>query len=349
MAGERTEAATPRRRREARQEGQVGKSLDLTVALTLLATLLIVQQTGGAFLNGTAAIFREAMATSTRPLTLPELQPFAWRVALQSLVLVAPLLLGSVAVSLAAGLGQVGLLFSLKAVSPQLSRLNPLLGLQRLFSARGLVELGKALTKVLIVGLVGASVLAEHATTIITTLALPPLAASTVIASIGGELALKSGLAYLILAAFDYAYQRFEYEKSLRMTREEVKQEVKQQEGNPEIKSRIKRIQRQIASGRMMAKVPKATVVITNPTHYAAALAYDAVNDRAPRLVAKGVDLIALQIKRVAAEHGVPCVENVALARLLYTTVELDAEIPSELYQAVAEVLAYIYRLRGQR
>lgn len=350
MAGERTEAATPKRRQEARREGRVGKSVDLTVAPALLGGLLILQAIASGFLPSMGGIFRHSLALAgSRELTAAELQPFGWTVGLQAFALVAPLMLGVVAITLIAGVGQVGVLFSAKAVAPQFSRLNPLSGLQRLLSPRGLVELLKAVVKVVLIGAVGASVLAANQAQLVALIALPPALAAGTIAAIGAEIALKCGLAYLVLATLDYFYQRFEFEKSIRMSKEEVKQEIKQQEGSPEIKARIKRIQREMATRRMMAKVPKAAVVVTNPTHYAVALAYDAVTDAAPRVVAKGVDLIALQIKRVAAEHEVPCVENVDLARTLYATVELDHEIPSELYQAVAEVLAYIYRQRGKR
>ena len=350
MAGERTEAATPKRRQEARREGQVGKSIDVTVAAGLLGGLVILQVTGGGFVPSLMGIFRQSVAIAgQRELTAAQLQPFGWSVATQTFALLAPLMLGVLTITLIAGVGQVGLLFSSKALTPQFSRLNPAAGLQRLVSPRGLVELAKAVVKVILIGAVGYSVLAANHAQIVAMIALPPAAAVSAIAGIGAEVALKCGLAYLVLAAFDYFYQRFEFEKSIRMSKDEIKQELKQQEGNPEIKARVKRIQREMATSRMMAKVPKAAVVVTNPTHYAVALAYDSIADAAPRVVAKGVDLIAQQIKRVAAEHEVPCVENVALARTLYATVDLDQEIPSELYQAVAEVLAYIYRQRGQR
>ncbi|GIW07812.1 MAG: flagellar biosynthetic protein FlhB [Dehalococcoidia bacterium] len=350
MAGERTEAATPKRRQEARREGQVGKSIDVTVATALLGGLVILQAVGGSFLPSLSGIFRESLAAATtRELTTAHLQPFGWSVGMQAFTLVAPVMLGVVAITLIAGVGQVGLLFSTKAVTPQLSRLNPLTGLQRLVSPRGLVELVKSVAKIVLIGAVAYSVLAANQLQIVALIAVPPAAAAAAIAAIGAEIAFKCGLAYLALSALDYFYQRFEFEKSIRMSKDEIKQELKQQEGNPEIKARVKRIQRQMATSRMMAKVPKAAVVVTNPTHYAVALAYDSIADPAPRVVAKGVDLIALQIKRIAAEHDVPCVENVSLARTLYATVELDEAIPSELYQAVAEVLAYIYRLRGKR
>ncbi|MFN8535297.1 MAG: flagellar biosynthesis protein FlhB [Dehalococcoidia bacterium] len=350
MAGERTEAATPRRRQEARREGQVGKSADLTIAAALIAALLIVQSTGGAFLSNAGVIFRESLAAaSVREVTIGQLQPFGWAVGLQALAMVAPLMLGVLGVTLIAGVGQVGLLFSTKAITPQFSRLNPLSGLQRLVSPRGLVELGKSIAKIVVIGAVAWAVISSHQLTIVSLMTLAPLGAASAIAGIGVELALKCGGAYLVIAALDYFYQRFEFEKSIRMSKDEVKQELKQQEGNPEIKSRVRKIQREMAAGRMMAKVPKAAVVITNPTHYAVALSYDALNDGAPRVVAKGVDLVAQQIKRVAAESAVPCVENVPLARALYSSVDLDQEVPAELYQAVAEVLAYIYRLRDRR
>lgn len=350
MAGERTEAATPRRRREARNEGQVGKSHDLTVAIGLVAAMVIIQATGAGMFQQGEALTRHILGSlPAGDITLGDLNQVGSIALNQLATMMLPLMIGTLGVTLIAGFGQVGLIFTAKTIMPQFSRINPGSGIKRIFSLQGGVELLKAVVKMAIVGGVAYTVLNAHLTEIASAAGLPPMTAYGVMAGIGLELALKCALTYLIVAALDYFYQRWQFEQSIRMSKDEIKQEFKQQEGNPEIKGRIRQLQRQIATRRMMSQVKKADVVITNPTHYAVAIAYDGINQTAPVVLAKGVDLIAQQIKKEAAEHNIPMVENVPLARALYAAVDLDQEIPAELYQAVAEVLAFIFKLRGRR
>jgi flagellar biosynthesis protein FlhB len=244
---------------------------------------------------------------------------------------------------------QVGFHVTPKAMRPQVSRISPLAGAKRFFSVRQLVELPKSLIKIGIVGFVAFKALTDHMTEL-TQLTGGDLRAGLAIAgSIGLELLLKIGLAFLVVAVADYVFQRWQFEKSSKMTKQEVKEEARSQEINEQIRGRIRTLQRQLSRKRMMQQVPQADVVITNPTHYAVALKYDPSKMAAPRVVAKGQRLIAQQIKELARQHGVPLVENKPLAQALFRAVEIDQEVPRELYKAVAEVLAFIYKLKNHR
>lgn len=241
---------------------------------------------------------------------------------------------------------QVGVMFTAEPLSPNWARLNPVAGFTRLFSRRAFVESVKTLLKVLLIGWLTFSAVRADAAMLLRTSEIDPLMVLMLVGQLLYKMAWRVGLAMLVLALLDYGFQRWEYEKSLRMTKEEVKQELKQTEGDPQVRSRIRARQQAIARRRMMQAVPKADVVVTNPTHYAVALQYDAQKMAAPTVVAKGMNLIALRIREIAQQHGVPIVENPPLAQSLYRTVDIGEQIPPELYQAVAEVLAYVYRLR---
>jgi flagellar biosynthesis protein FlhB len=244
---------------------------------------------------------------------------------------------------------QVGFHVTPKAMRPQISRINPLSGAKRFFSLRQLFELPKSLAKIAIVGFVAFKALADHMAELTQLTGGDFKAGLALTAGIGLELLLKIGLAFLVVAVADYIFQRWQFEKTAKMTKQEVKEEARSQEINEHIKGRIRTIQRQQARKRMMQRVPQADVVITNPTHYAVALQYDSTKMAAPRVVAKGQRLIAQQIKEIARQHGVPLVENKPLAQALFRAVDVDQEVPRELYKAVAEVLAFIYRLKNRR
>ncbi len=241
---------------------------------------------------------------------------------------------------------QVGVTFTAEPLAPNWARLNPVAGFTRLFSRRAFVDSVKTLLKVLLIGWLTFSAVRADAAMLLRTSEIDPLMVMMLVGQLLYKMAWRVGLAMLVLALLDYGFQRWEYEKSLRMTKEEVKQEMKQTEGDPQVKSRIRARQQAIARRRMMQAVPKADVVVTNPTHYAVALQYDAQKMAAPTVVAKGMNLIAWRIREIAQRHGVPIVENPPLAQSLYRTVDIGEQIPPELYQAVAEVLAYVYRLR---
>ncbi|TXG98054.1 MAG: flagellar biosynthesis protein FlhB [Nevskiaceae bacterium] len=347
---DRTERATPKRRREARKRGQVPRSRELTTAAVMIASAALLITLGTGIAAGAADLMRQSLAFDPALLTTPQALPRLFgAVAGGALRLVLPLMLGLVLVALAAPMLLGGWNFSSGALAPDFSRINPLNGLGRIFSKNGLVEVIKGVAKFSLVGAVGAIAWWTSRGDLVS-LGTEPLPRGIahgatlclhVFAWLCGALAL--------IAAIDVPWQIFSYEKQLRMTKQEVKDEYKESEGRPEVKGRIRQLQRQAATRRMMDKVPKADVVIVNPTHYAVALEYKAGSMRAPRVVAKGVDLIALNIRELAREHRVPIVEAPPLARAIYRGAELDAEIPVALYAAVAQVLSYVYQLRVYR
>lgn len=265
----------------------------------------------------------------------------------RGLLLIAPFALLMLVVSVAGTLLLGGWTFNLEGLAPKFEKLNPVKGLQRMFGLRAVIELVKALAKVLVVGLVGLLVLYTFRDDF---LALARVPLETGIAG-GIRLFFQAfvllALALALVAAVDVPYQLWDNSRKLRMTRQELKEEFKETEGKPEVKSRIRQLQRELSRGRMLEKVPQADVVVTNPTHFAVALQYDQLKMQAPKVVAKGVGLIALRIRELAEESKVPIFEAPPLARALYHTTEIDQEIPSGLYLAVAQVLAYIYQLRN--
>lgn len=349
FAQEKTERATPRRREQAHKRGQVFRSVEVGSALLLLGLFLVINLSGpGAYRDirnltvGLLGRFRVEEWTAGR------VDALLVSVGLLGMKILAPILLTALLIGVAADLAQVGFLFSFEPIKPNFARLDPIAGFQRMFSKRSLVELAKALLKVTVVGWVCYSAIRKE-------IDLFPLLVDMEIGEtvrlLGGltlGVAWKSGAALLILAAADYAYQRWEYEAGLRMSKQEIKEEMKETEGNPQIRQRIRERQRAMARRRMMQDVAKADVVVTNPTNYAVALKYDLESMTAPQVVAKGQGFLAARIKEVAAEHRVAVVENKPLARALYSSVEVGGTIPAELYQAVAEVLAFVYRLKGK-
>lgn len=276
--------------------------------------------------------------------------PFTNALMLEGLLVTAKMVLPVVGVAFAAGLMasllQVGLVFSGEGLSLKLSRLNPVEGFQRIFSKRALVELFKSAWKVAAVGYIAYSTVRGQMFIFPQLMDTGFLNAISLVNRMVFDIAWKVGLLLLVLAAIDYFYQWWELEKSLMMSKPEVKEEYKQTEGDPQVKARIKEQQRRAAMRRMMARIPQADVVITNPTHFAVALSYQPQKMAAPMVVAKGQDLVALKIRELARQHGVAVVEDPPLARTLYQTVEIGDLVPPELYQAVAEVLAFVYRLR---
>jgi flagellar biosynthetic protein FlhB len=260
--------------------------------------------------------------------------------------MLGPVFLVMIVVGVVANIAQVGLLLTTHPLKPDFARVNPFEGAKRLVSMRSLVELGKSLLKVSIVGYVVWRIVEGRLMTLMATPLMAWQSAVGTIVTVVFDAAIWAGAILFALAAVDYGYQRYQFEQSIKMSREEVKEEYKQTEGNPVIKQRVRQLQRAVAQRRMMQAVPQADVVITNPTHFAVALQYDAKTMRAPRVVAKGADLLAQQIKKVAAENGVPLMENKPLAQALYKMCEVGQEVPPDMYAAVAELLAFVFRLR---
>ncbi len=344
---ERTERATPRKREEARKKGQVARSREVVSAAVLSACLICLYfQASGTMerlMNMMRSAFRRSIAVTLNADTVPAL--FSQTV-LEVLILLAPLFLTVVLAGLAANTFQVGFQITAESVTPKLSKINPLEGFKRLFSLQSLMELVKSVMKLAIVGFVAYLSVRSELGQII-----PLMDQSTpdIIRFIGRmsfRILATTCVILAVLAILDYAYQRWEHERNLRMSRQELKDETKETEGDPLIKSRIRRIQQEMARKRMMAAVPKADVVITNPTHLAVAIQYDPERMAAPTVVAKGRGFVAATIREVAERSGVPVIENKPVAQVLYKMVDVSGVIPENLYKAVAEILAFVYRLR---
>lgn len=352
MSSERTEAPSAKRLTEARNRGQVLKSQELQSALVMLAAALLLQTLGGGLLTHLRQLFTATLTGLPRVTALVSggwLADWAQARLLPLGLEVILLVLGVAAAGLLVSFAQTGVHWAGERPAFDLNRLDPVAGFQRVFSGQGLIELLRAFLKLAVIGLVAYQYLAGE------TGALLQLSQTDLPAAAGQWAALAFGLlwrvagAYLVLGVLDYFYQRWQYLRGLRMTRQEVKEEFKQNEGNPQIKGFVRQQQRRLARQRMLAAVPKADVVITNPTHFAVALHYDRATMGAPKVVAKGAALVAQRIKALARDHGVPVMENPPLARALYRLVEIDSEVPPELYVAVAEALAFVYGLKNRR
>lgn len=345
-----TEPATPRRRDEARRRGQVVKSVELNSAFILLAVLLLIRYSGGTLFyhlkTHTTFIFQNL---HTIEISFSNLQAYGIVTMVFTAKLLAPVLGLALAVGLVVNFFQAGFVLSGHPLIPDLNRINPFQGFTRLISTRAFVELIKSFLKIFIVGYASYSVIKAEMHNFIPMMDQGIFQSSAYVALLAYKIGLRVTLILLFLALFDYGYQRFEFEKSIRMTRQEVKDEYKQMEGDPLLRSRIRQRMREIARRRMLADVPKADVVITNPVHVAVALTYDTETMKAPSLLAKGERLIAEKIKEIARENSIPIVENPPLAQSIFKSCEVGQEIPPDLYQAVAEILAYVYSLNRKQ
>lgn len=345
---DRTEPATPKRRREAREKGNVPRSVEVNSALMLLIGCAALWATGGLFLASLVKVTRGVLGRMAHIELTPEALPgLAMAGAEAAVVMMAPLVLALMSVALLANAAQGGLVFSAEPLTPRLSKISPMRGLHRIFSARSLVELGKGIFKLAVVGIIGFATMRAHFRELFP---LVEQGAGQILgytARVAFDVVFRAALALLVMAAFDFAYQRYEWEKNLRMTKEELKEEYRQTEGDPLVRARIRSLMRERSRKRMMANVPKADVVITNPVHVAVALMYRVNEMAAPKVVAKGARRIAEKIKELARRHDIPIVENPWLAQMLFKKAQVGQEIPLELYQAVAEILAYVYRLKS--
>ena len=346
-SGERTEPATPRRLREARERGQVARSQDLTAAVLLLFGFLGMALLGPSIYGSLIGIIKGALVTET-PTRIDDTLVYAGTAALEAMKRIAPLLAILFFSVLAISYAQVGNLATLKPLTPSLSKLSPLSGLKRLFSSRSVVTALVNFGKLFAVGAIAYFVIADSAAAILYTLSLETIDIFHLGASLVFRLAMWLSMALVLIALLDYVWQRYRHIKDLRMTKEEVKDELRSMEGDPKIKARRREVQMRLALQRVRKEVPSADVVVTNPTHYAVAIRYDVEAMVAPKVVAKGADYMALRIRQVAAEFGVPVVERRVLARALYETVDIGAYVPERFYRAIAEILAYVYELTGR-
>jgi len=344
---EKTEAPTTRRLREARQKGDVVKSQEVPAAAVLLAGLLTLYLLADFLMQRLLLTLRYYLGNAQTFKIIPENMPGLTREAmLHFVILVGPLMVILMVVALVANYAQVGVVFSMEKITPQLAKINPLEGIKRLFSIQTLAQTVKSIAKLVIVGYVAV----REVYTVLPV--IPTLADQEVYAimAFAGRVAfrifLKAALIIALLAAADYIFQRWQFMKKMKMTKQELREEAKQTEGDPMIKGRIRSIQFAMARRRMMAEVPKAEVIITNPVRLAVALRYDPAEMAAPTVVAKGAGFLAQRIKEIAREHSIPIVEDKPLARAMYKSVKLGGMIPDNLFQAVAEVLAYVYSLK---
>jgi flagellar biosynthetic protein FlhB len=349
--GDKTEAPTSRRLQESREEGNVVRSVDLTTGVILVGSVLLLS------LFGTQLLFqmKHILATmlhssiSDEPTSPADVGHLVVTTLARGGQMIAPIAIGIVGLTLTIGMLQSGFLLTGKPLMPQLSRLSPFKGLQQIFSLRGAVKLLMSLLKVGAVITAAAMYISDDLPRMLSLVRLsaePLLAAS---ADMIWWLALKVAILLLVLGIIDYAYQKWQFVSDLKMTKQEIKEEYKRMEGDPLIKQRRAKIARQLMLQRLKRDVPKAQVVISNPTHFAIALQYESGEMEAPKVVAKGADFLALRIRQLAMEHGIPIVQRPPLARALYKNVEVGQQIPAEHYSAVAEILAYVYRLSGRK
>jgi flagellar biosynthetic protein FlhB len=344
---ERSEQATPKRREEARKKGQVAHSTELNSVVIILAGLVAIHFVGEGLFRQLSRFTVETLSQGyTVEISATSFPIHLRRWAELGFAISWPLLLIIGVAALAINVAQVGFVVSPEAMALQFSRIDPIAGMGRLFSKRALVESLKGLFKIGIVGFISYREVMKRMADLAT---MSDAGAARIFVLVGDlmfSVGVKVALFLAVLAALDYFYQRWEFEKSIRMSKQEIKEELRQSEGDPQVKARIRALQRETSRKRMMAEVPKADVVITNPTHYAVALRYDAETMAAPAVVAKGQNLIAQKIRELAKDSGVPLVENPPLAQALYRAVDVGREIPEDLYRAVAEVLAYVFKLR---
>lgn len=350
--GEKTEDPTPHRLREAREKGQVAKSREITTAALLLLTYFLFKYLGEfmwfQLTDMTTSIFSQ-MPYMAKEFSLSFVAYLLYMGTRAFIFVLGPIFAITFMAALIAEALQTGFVFAADPLTPKLERISPLSGFKRIFSLQGLVETLKSILKILIVFYISWIAIRDALPQVLVLLEGKPFDALVLGGAVAYTIAMRVGIFYLVIAILDYLYRRWEYMRGLKMSKQEIKEEYKRLEGDPMVKQRMRDLQRQVAQQRMMAAVPQADVVVTNPTHIAVALKYDQAKSKAPTLLAKGERLIAEDIRRIADEHRVPIVENEPLARSVYRTTKLNREIPRELYQAVAEVLAYVYKRKKER
>lgn len=349
QSGEKTHDATPHRRQQAREEGQVATSQDLSSAVMLLAGLAALLMFGKGLAEHLAGLYRTQLGGEPWLRVDLDFTVNLWADTMQGLArYMLPILGALLLTGVAVNLFQVGLLFLPNKLMPELERIDPIKGLKRLFSLSSLVKLAMGIFKMAIIAAVAWVSLYSQRDAI---LALTGLSVPQITIFLSDVLiwtSIKIGVALLVLAILDYAYQKWKHEQDIKMTQEELREEMKKLQGDPQVIARRRAVQRQLVLNRLSAAVPKADVIVTNPTELAIAIQYEPATMNAPVVVAKGAGLVAQRIRRIALEHNIPIVEKKPLAQALYKEVELNHPIPQEMYAAVAEVLAYVYQLKGK-
>lgn len=346
---EKTEQATPKKKAEARKKGQVARSADLPGSFIMLFTFMSFMMLGGFYKQHILMLFGNLFEDwLLMDLTAGNVMTLFNDVTTQLLLILIPIFAIAFVIGILGNIIQFGFLLTGEPLKMQLNKLNPINGFKQIFSARTLVEFLKSVLKLLIIGILVFMAVSREWETILVLASLPIQDIFSFTAGLTLKLGIETGAVLTVLALADYFYQRYEHGKSLRMSKQDIKDEYKKSEGDPLIKGKIRERQRRMALARMMQEVPKADVIITNPTHFAVALQYDASKMEAPKIIAKGMDHIALKIREVAKESGVAMMENKPLARALYERAEIGDVIPPDLFQAVAEVLAYVYKMKGR-
>jgi flagellar biosynthetic protein FlhB len=344
---ERSEEATPKKREKAREEGQVAKSREVASVAVLGASLLYFYFGASGLITRIMDMMKSRFVRSgSTTLTIDSIQPLAIDMVFQTFLILAPFLVMIIVASLAANLLQVGFMFSAKAIAPKFSKIDPLKGFKRMFSMQSMAELVKSILKIAIISVVAWLTVRDEIASTLPLMDQDVGDILTYISRVSFRILSMTCWVLVALAILDYAYQKWEHERNIKMSKQEVRDENKQTEGDPLIKGRIRRLQREMARKRMMAAVPKADVVITNPEHLAVALHYAPEKMNAPVVVAKGAGVLAAKIREIAAAHRVPVIENKPMAQLLYRMVQVDHAIPEAMYKAVAEILAHVYSLR---
>lgn len=347
FAGEKTEKATPKKRQDSRKKGQTAKSQDVNTSIGLLAVFGFLSFYSSQFGHVVLGVFQHSFTQYLHlPLTEETVQMITNEIIIQTALLLGPILLIAFLAAIGANLLQVGFMATAEPLMPKLEKIDPIKGFKRIFSIRAIVELLKSILKIGFVGSVTFFVLWLNIDEVFMLSHKSIVSAIKILGQLTIQMGIAASLALLFLSLFDYFYQRYDFEKNIRMSKQDIKDEYKNVEGDPLIKSKMKQRQREMAMSRMMQEVPKADVIITNPTHYAIALKYDEDTSDAPIVVAKGIDFMAQKIKLVAKEHQIISVENRPLARALYDQAEIGEMIPDDFFKAVAEILAYVYRIK---
>ena len=349
-ADEKTEQATPKKRRDEREKGNIFLSKDVIVVVSLLGTFFSLKLLFPGIYATLRSFFLQYMnyASTQTDVNMEFTADMTLEMIVAFVKTCVPLLVIAVLLAIVATTAQTRLLFSTDALKPKFSRLSPLQGFKRMFSAKSVVEVIKGIIKISILMYILYDFFVGELINFERTLKLNVIASSIFTLDCIMNLVIKVSIAFVIISAFDYFYQWWDYEKQLKMSKQEVKEEYKQTEGNPQIKGKIRELQRRMAMSRMMQSVPEADVVLRNPTHFAVALRYDNQKDAAPIVVAKGQDEVALRIIKIAEENGVQVIENKAVARALFVMTEVSDMIPEEFYGTVAEILVYVYKLNGK-
>ena len=346
---EKTEEPTPKKLEDARKEGKVPKSHDVSSLVTLVVGVVVRYLVGQYMIFKLEQFYFYYFSFFSHQWSVNDIISLFIQSVLEIFILLAPIAIAIMIAGVLGNVAQFGFLFTTKTIQPKLSKINPISGLKNLFSLKKLFEGVKITLKVFVAFGVGFYLFYSWLVEI------PKLELFDLFTQIKWIVEKVVILVWVMIAIFlvfaviDFAYQRYSYKKSLKMSKQEIKDEMKNTEGNPEIKAKIRQIQMKMASQRMMAEIPKADVVVTNPTHYAVAIRYDRTKDKAPRVIAKGIDHLAQRIKEIARENDVMIVENKPLARQLYAEVELESEIPEQFYKAVIEVLVYVYKVKEKR